>query len=373
MPNRHTGEIASENSRARNSPRAAADKLRHRKVSMKKLVIIDDEKIVVQGLTAIIGRIGLDVEVVGSADNGVDGCRIIRELQPDVVITDIRMPAMDGLSMIEEMHEEFPQTQFVVISGYTEFVYTKRAIRLGVLDYIDKPITIEKVKGLFEKIGQEDRRKSQNEVKTYGDESVINALMIENAGEFVRQTEEFLQQARKNCSFASEYKEECYRFMCVIQGIYAGKKKHYDDFILLPCEKVMSMESEEEAAGYVMQNVHRIASQMEADQKGSNHHVIRQLLQYINENYNRDIGLTELGELVDLNATYLSILFKKEMGKSYVKYLTELRIQKAKEFLAEGKKVNEVAEIVGFSNYRYFCDVFKKHVGRTPSEYRNDV
>lgn len=85
---------------------------------------------------------------------------------------------------------------------------------------------------------------------------------------------------------------------------------------MVPCEKVMSLESEEEASEYVMQNVHRIASQMEADQKGSNHHVIRQLLQYINENYSRDIGLTELGELVDLNAAYLSILFKRRWERA---------------------------------------------------------
>ncbi len=340
---------------------------------MRRAVIVDDEAIVMQGLTAIVKRLGLNVEIVGTAGNGVDGCRVIKECRPDLVITDIRMPALDGLSMIEEVQDELPDIKFIIISGYTDFVYAKRAITLGVYDYIDKPITIEKVKTLFEKIDREELRKNHTEVKTYGDEPVINALMTENADEFAEQAEIFLQEARKKSSSDAEYKEECYRFMCLIQGIYAGKRKHYDDFMLVPCEKIMSLESADEAAEYVRQNVHRIASQMEADQKGSSHHVIRQLLQYINENYSRDIGLTELGELVDMNATYLSILFKKEVGKSYVKYLTELRIQKAQKFLAEGKKVNEVAKTVGFNNYRYFCDVFKKHVGKTPSEYKNET
>ncbi len=342
---------------------------------MKKLVIVDDEAIVIQGLTAIIGKLGIDVTVVGSANNGVEGGQVIRQTRPDIVITDIRMPAMDGLSMIEAVHDEFPDISFVVISGYTDFAYAKRAITLGVMDYIDKPITIEKVSELFINIEKQEQRKvvatPDSHVKSQGDESVINALMLENASAFVERTDIFLQEAKSRCNSPAEYKEECYRFMCLIQGIYAGRKKHYDDSMLVSAEEIMRLESAEQAAEHVRANVHKIASQMEADQKGSSHHVISQLLQYINENYSRDIGLTELGEKVDMNATYLSILFKKEVGKSYVKYLTELRIQKAKKFLSEGKKVNEVATMVGFNNYRYFCDVFKKHVGKTPSEYRN--
>lgn len=340
---------------------------------MKKLVIIDDEAIVVQGITAIITRLNLGVEVVGSANNGIDGCRVLREKKPDVVITDIRMPGMDGLSVIEEVHREFQDMYFIVISGYTEFVYAQKAIRLGVMDYIDKPITIEKVQEVFDKIEERDAGKQKKEPRMQGDESVINALMLDDAGAFSETAEQFLQELKSRCGSSAEFKEECYRFLCLIQGIYAGRRKHYDESMLISCEQIMQLESDNKAREYVMQNVHRISSQMEAEHKGANHHVISQMLQYINENYNRDIGLTELGEQVNMNAAYLSILFKEEMGKSYVKYLTDLRITKAKKFLAAGKKVNEVSTMVGFNNYRYFCDVFKKHVGMTPSEYRNEA
>ena len=340
---------------------------------MKKLVIIDDEAIVVQGITAIITRLNMGVEVVGSTNNGIDGCQVLREKRPDVVITDIRMPGMDGLSMIEEIHRELPNIYFVVVSGYTEFIYAQRAIRLGVMDYIDKPITIEKVQEVFEKIEKQDAQKQKKEPRMQGDELVINALMLGDAGAFSETAEQFLVDLEKRCNSSAEFKEECYRFLCLIQGIYAGRRKHYDESMLISCEQIMQLESEDEGKAYVRQSVHRIASQMEADHKGANHHVIGQLLQYINENYNHDIGLTELGEQVNMNAAYLSILFKEEMGKSYVKYLTDLRITKAKKFLAEGKKVNEVSTMVGFNNYRYFCDVFKKHVGMTPSEYRNEA
>lgn len=337
---------------------------------MKKLVIMDDESIVVQGISAIIARLNLGVEVVGSADNGIDGCQLIRDTKPDVVITDIQMPGMDGLSMIEEMHKEFPDIYFIVISGYTDFVYAQRAIRLGVMDYIDKPITIEKVQEVFTKIEKRDAGRHKEAPNIQGDEMVINALMLGDTSAFVEYTEQFLKDLEGHCKSPAQYKEECYRFLCLIQGIYAGRRKHYDESLLIPCEQIMQLESMDEAKTYVRQSVHRIASQMEAEHKGANHHVISQLLQYINENYHRDIGLTELGEQVNMNAAYLSILFKEEMGTSYVKYLTDLRITKAKKLLAEGKKVNEVSTMVGFNNYRYFCDVFKKHTGMTPSEYR---
>lgn len=340
-------------------------------MSKRKLVIIDDETIVVKGITALISRFDLEAEVVGSAGNGIDGCEVIRAQAPDVVITDIQMPGMDGLTMIEQMHPEFPNTYFVVISGYRDFVYAQRAIRLDVMDYLEKPITKEKIQELLEKIDRKETRRQAETLNMQGDDLVVNALMLNDAESFVDAAQQYVAELENKCGSASAFKEECYRFLCLIQGIDAGRRRHYDESLLIPCEKIMLLETKEEAVSYVRQSVHRIASQMEADYKGANHHVISQLLQYINENYDRDIGLTELGELVNMSPTYLSLLFKEEMGTSYVKYMTDLRMTKAKKLLAEGKKVNEVSTMVGFSNYRYFCDVFKKNTGMTPSEYRN--
>ena len=73
-----------------------------------------------------------------------------------------------------------------------------------------------------------------------------------------------------------------------------------------------------------------------------------------------------------IGLAYLSVLFKNEVGTSYVKYLTNMRITQAKKLLKDGHKVNEVSEMVGYSNYRYFSDIFKKHVGLTPNEYKHN-
>ena len=77
--------------------------------------------------------------------------------------------------------------------------------------------------------------------------------------------------------------------------------------------------------------------------------------------------------MVKMTPGYLSILFKDEVGVTYVKYLTNVRMDHARELLREGYKVSQVSEMVGYSNYRYFCDVFKREVGKTPTEYRGNI
>jgi YesN/AraC family two-component response regulator len=119
-----------------------------------RLVIIDDEQIVIEGIRAIIKREELPCDVVGSAGDGIEGRNVIREKEPDLVITDIRIPGIDGLSLIEEMREFLPDTCFIVISGYTEFQYAQKALKLGVLDYIDKPVTIAKLKEAIRRVDE---------------------------------------------------------------------------------------------------------------------------------------------------------------------------------------------------------------------------
>ncbi|MDO4650102.1 MAG: helix-turn-helix transcriptional regulator, partial [Eubacteriales bacterium] len=83
--------------------------------------------------------------------------------------------------------------------------------------------------------------------------------------------------------------------------------------------------------------------------------------------------LNELADRARMSTAYLSVLFKSEVGTSFIKYLTELRIKKAKGLLKQGLKVKDVSEQVGYSNYRYFCDIFKKYTGQTPHEYKESI
>lgn len=252
---------------------------------MYRLVIVDDEYIVVKGIQVVLSRIGADCDVVGTAADGKTALEVIHNTKPDVVITDIRIPYIDGLSLIEECREFLDHADYIIISGYQEFEYARRALILGALDYIDKPVTAGKLRTAFERV--EKRRKKPSEVLE-------------------------------------------------MQPVSAGDDENFAD----------------------------------AAASAENHHAIGASLSYIQNNYTRDIGLTELGELVGMNPAYLSVLFKENVGISFVKYLTGLRMEKAKELLARGEKASDVAAAVGYNDAHYFYETFKKKNGMTPSEYK---
>lgn len=138
---------------------------------MKTVIIVEDEVRIRQGLARLIQKVDMGCTVIGTAENGYEGLQMISRLEPDIVITDIQMPRMDGLKMIEQAKAIGAECVYVILSGYSEFEYARQGIRLGVSDYLLKPVTISLVKELLAKLtaGQEkaerekegDRRYSQ--------------------------------------------------------------------------------------------------------------------------------------------------------------------------------------------------------------------
>lgn len=105
---------------------------------MVKVVIVDDEVLVRLGIRTTIDWNKYGFDIVGEADNGLRALEVVRETQPDVVLVDIRMPKMDGLTFIKKLKSEFPQVKTVILSCYNDFEYVREALRLGALDYILK-------------------------------------------------------------------------------------------------------------------------------------------------------------------------------------------------------------------------------------------
>ncbi|MCU6709079.1 helix-turn-helix domain-containing protein [Paenibacillus sp. J5C_2022] len=117
-----------------------------------RTVILDDEKGIVDGLNKLIGRYVPACEIVGTAYNGISGCELIEELQPDVVITDIRMPQMDGLEMIRKLISGGSRAKFIILSGYADFQYAKRGIELGVKFFLNKPVEEDELAECLHKV-----------------------------------------------------------------------------------------------------------------------------------------------------------------------------------------------------------------------------
>lgn len=108
---------------------------------MFKVFIVEDEPLIRKGMLQMIEWNKLGFEVVGEAADGELAWPLIQELQPDIVITDIRMPFMDGLALSQMIKHSFPETNIIILSGYDEFEYAQKAISIGVEHYALKPIT----------------------------------------------------------------------------------------------------------------------------------------------------------------------------------------------------------------------------------------
>ncbi|MFW6308679.1 MAG: response regulator [bacterium] len=135
---------------------------------MYKLVIVDDEQYVLRGLKNCIKWNDYDIEIAGEARNGKEALEIIKEKEPELVITDIYMSDVNGLELIEKVHETLPYTKTIILSGYEDFEYAQTAIRERAFDYLLKPVEMNKMIEIIQKAKNqidEELQKIKNQEK----------------------------------------------------------------------------------------------------------------------------------------------------------------------------------------------------------------
>ena len=141
-----------------------------------KVFLVEDETVIREGLRDRIPWDQFGYRFVGEAADGEMALPLIRKTRPDVLITDIKMPFMDGLSLSKIVSKEFPRMKIIIVSGYDDFEYARRAIEVGVDQYLLKPVTRMKLKTVLlelkDKIEQDQeqedyRTQFQNEIQEY--------------------------------------------------------------------------------------------------------------------------------------------------------------------------------------------------------------
>ncbi|GGG83271.1 response regulator transcription factor [Paenibacillus radicis (ex Gao et al. 2016)] len=120
-----------------------------------KIVVIEDEDNTRSGIIKLIGKLGPDYEVIGEADNGLSGISLIEELRPDLVIADIKMPQATGIEMLQQLKERGHRHKTVILTGFSEYEYARKALQLGVFEFLEKPITAEDLRVTLEKVKEE--------------------------------------------------------------------------------------------------------------------------------------------------------------------------------------------------------------------------
>ncbi|MCM1123904.1 MAG: response regulator [Eubacterium sp.] len=169
---------------------------------MYKVAIIDDEPLIVEGLSKTMAWEKWNCQVAGCAYDGREGIELIRDKCPDIVITDIKMPEMDGLMMIAGLKSEFPNMQIIILTGYREFEYARKAIELGVSRFLLKPSKMNELEEAVEAVTKRleqmeapitpETRQTETDIReddaaAESESSVANSFIVKNALEYIRE------------------------------------------------------------------------------------------------------------------------------------------------------------------------------------------
>jgi two-component system response regulator YesN len=161
-----------------------------------KILLIDDEVMIRTGIRTSIDWESFGMTIIGEASNGEEGLEKALELDPDIIILDVKMPVMDGLKFTKIMKEKNPDIRIIIISGYNEFKYAKEALHLGVNEYLLKPVGAEELIEILQKQCEE----LEKERAAVNKERVLKHIFEENL---------FLVQSRFiNSIIQREYTEE---------------------------------------------------------------------------------------------------------------------------------------------------------------------
>lgn len=167
---------------------------------MYRLIIADDEKIVLNGIKNTINWGRLGIEVVATAENGREFYEKAIEFQPDIALVDIRMPQLDGLMAIEKLKPLIPDCQFIIFTAYEDFHYAKKALELGVMGYITKPVlkneVIEKAELAIKRLeqGREKSLSAVDRIKKYMQSHVDSDYTLMDVAEYMQMNPTYLSR-----------------------------------------------------------------------------------------------------------------------------------------------------------------------------------
>lgn len=246
------------------------------------IIIVEDEDLIQKNIVKKIETLDLGFNVVATALDGGTALVLIDKHLPDVLITDIKIPVMDGLELIKVVDSKYPFIKKVVLSGFDYFSFAQCAMKYHVVDYLLKPVKLDELNDVL----------------------MLNRLLLEKE-----------RNISCNKSIDAKAKSAC--------------------------------------------SAKQIASMVEY---------------YIKENYTREISFDDIAQKFNFNSSYLSKIFTKYIGENPIKYMTNLRINKAKHMLLSDKElaIKEIAEMVGYSDQFYFSRIFKNVAGISPASYRGN-
>lgn len=344
---------------------------------MFNILIVDDREIFRRQFKRIpIIKNNNNFIVNYEAQNGDEALKILKNNQVDVVITDIRMPVMDGLELLKNIKDEKLCNCVVLLSEYTDFTYAKKGLVLGAFDFIVKPINAEKLTELLERVEEYLTNIENTETFTENETSMLSSLIIDNdnyAIDVAKQIFNRISEIKNNSPIQIDME-----IRSIFTKICNNIKKQrpwlelYLDLDQLFNVSAIRSDNVETMKNNFQEYIRKVVYEVNKFNVSSRSSLIQNMCSYILLNIeNSDINLKNIAEKFYVNKTYLSHIFKIEMGISFVDYVTFIKMERAKNILRKSDiKIYELANRLGYDDAEYFSKIFKKNTGVSAISYK---
>jgi|UniRef100_A0A0M0KGA2 YesN/AraC family two-component response regulator len=391
------------------------------------VLIADDEIIIREGIRDAINWSELQLTVVAEAEDGEEALELALEHQVDILLADLNMPIMNGLTLIKQLRTALPHCKVIIITGHDEFVYAQEAIRLSVVDYIIKPVDADQLYEVLKKVcielteGQNRKREEtftakqlEKNITLLREQFCSNWVMGALTNEEVAEQLSFLQlpdtlpsfigvircpELQPAQSFMSDlegqelfraFEQEVVRFFNGSSYVKASNQVEGFIYFILWGEveeelfTQLEQKVQETLQLMVVQSYERLTGELcdlpqsfqRCKEKVYNlvevSQIVKRAEQYMNAHfYQSSLSLETVADSLQVSSAYLSRLFKEQLGITFTHALTKLRIKRAIQLLhSTNLTINEISEKVGYETQHYFSTAFKKVMGVSPNRYR---
>lgn len=401
---------------------------------MYKMLIVDDEYLVLRGIKETIDWASYNIEIIGEASNGLDGFNMALKLKPDIIISDIKMPLLNGVGLAEKLNQISFDCALIILSGYSDFEYARKAFENGIFAYLLKPIDnqelIDTVVNSLHKL-LERRRKTQLLADVEERMPLLRAEVFkelfegdfDNSDQITEKLElhniKIIEQGyvlyghldEKDDNFEvlkSLYQliidhfnnrkipnsAELYRdyFVIIVDvdkvdiikyhltEVMNTFEQSYNDLFSIGVSEYFTnlsnikdnyLLAKKVASNKIFTAINTITF---SNEKVNNYNIkIQNALDIIYRKYDTGLTVSIVAEDLNVSESYLMHLFKDTLGMTFNECLTNYRIMIAKKLLLKGTyRINEIAHMVGYGDVKYFGQVFRRIVGMTPSDFINN-
>lgn len=341
--------------------------------SMIDVVIVDDDVYVRNGLQKVIKWEELGARLVAVCKNGKEVMEFLSQHKADVVISDVKMPLMDGLSLSKYVSNNCPDTVIILLSAYQEFELLQEALEYGVRRYILKPINKKKLKQLSEimiEVNEEKEQKRKLTSLIYNSDfgKTVKKAFVERDMKVIDSIltlDKYFN--RINNALAREY----YSFLFKIMAEFARELNTEHSFEESLLSEFRKCTSEAEYKTFFIETYENIMRYGISVQSRKENLTIEKIKDYIEKHYTEQgLSTIDVANRFNISTAYLGTLFKKNENCTVVDYITRKKIKKATQLIKETDlTITYIASLVGYEDFRYFSKVFKNVMNMSPTEY----